>query len=152
MTNETRRRINDALLAWEMRKHPKLPIPDKASERDANAITKTIVSFLRAEGWQAERVNTMGVPIIGDVVVGRVVRKGVKGWRPTTATRGSADIHATIAGRSVKIEVKSGSDRQSEYQKAYQCEIEAAGGVYFIARDLDSFIEWYDSIHKVPFL
>ena len=148
MKKETRQRINAALDAYERRLHPKLPIPDKACETNSNALTKTIIKFLKAEGWQAERVNTMGVPIIGDVRVGNVVKKGVKGWRHTTATRGSADIHATIAGVSVKIEVKFLKDTQSKHQKAYQSEVEAAGGIYYIARDLDSFLEWYDGLNK----
>jgi hypothetical protein len=45
----------------------------------------------------------------------------------------------------VKIEVKIGKDRQSEAQKKYQEDIERAGGVYLIARDFDSFVEWFDS-------
>jgi hypothetical protein len=65
-------------------------------------------------------------------------------WTKSTSTPGSADISATIKGRSVKIEVKIGKDRQSEAQKRYQDAIESAGGVYIIARDFDSFVEWYD--------
>jgi hypothetical protein len=34
---------------------------------------------------------------------------------------------------------------QSEAQKKYQQAIESAGGIYIIAREFDSFIEWYDS-------
>jgi hypothetical protein len=41
-------------------------------------------------------------------------------WTKGTSTAGSADISATIKGRSVKIEVKIGKDRQSEAQKKYQ--------------------------------
>ena len=37
----------------------------------------------------------------------------------------------------MKIEVKFGSDRQSEHQKEYQKAIEAAGGVYLIARTFE---------------
>jgi hypothetical protein len=44
----------------------------------------------------------------------------------------------------VKIEVKVGKDRQSDAQKRYQESIERAGGVYLIARDFDSFVEWFD--------
>lgn len=64
-------------------------------------------------------------------------------WRKSNATKGSADISATIAGRSVKIEVKIGLDRQSEAQRRYQATVERAGGLYFIAKDFTSFIEWY---------
>jgi hypothetical protein len=69
-------------------------------------------------------------------------------WTKGTTTAGSADISATIRGRSVKIEVKVGKDRQSEAQKRYQESIERAGGVYMIARDFDTFVEWFDEFIK----
>jgi hypothetical protein len=59
-------------------------------------------------------------------------------------TVGTADISATIRGRSVKIEVKIGRDRQSDAQKRYQASIEAAGGIYYIARNIDDFMQWYN--------
>ena len=67
-------------------------------------------------------------------------------WVKGTGTNGSADIAATIAGRSVKIEVKIGKDRQSEHQKKYQQDVERAGGIYYIAKDFTSFVKWYN--HK----
>jgi hypothetical protein len=65
-------------------------------------------------------------------------------WTPGQSTKGTADISATIRGRSVKIEIKYGKDRQSDVQKQYQASIERAGGVYIIVRDFDSFVEWYE--------
>jgi hypothetical protein len=67
-------------------------------------------------------------------------------WTPGQGTKGTADISATINGKSVKIEVKYGRDRQSEVQKQYQEKIESAKGIYYIARDFDSFVEWYDTL------
>lgn len=66
-------------------------------------------------------------------------------WTKGTGTAGSADISATIKGRSVKIEVKIGKDRQSDAQKKYQEMIERAGGVYIIAKNFDEFVEWYNN-------
>ena len=59
---------------------------------------------------------------------------------------GTADISATIGGRSVKIEVKVGRDRQSEAQRIYQQQVEAAGGIYYIATDFESFVKWYNEL------
>ena len=73
-------------------------------------------------------------------VIGRVE------WIPGNSTKGSADISATLNGRSVKIEVKSGGDRISNAQKKYQRDVEAAGGLYFIASDFSSFLSWYNEI------
>jgi hypothetical protein len=124
----------------------------KYNDNSANALTKCIIDFLTFLGYQAERINTMGryvddSKIITDVV-GFQRKIGSGKYIKGTGTKGSADISATIKGRSVKIEVKYGKDRQSDYQKEYQQAIERAGGVYIIARDFDGFKEWYDNFIK----
>ena len=63
-------------------------------------------------------------------------------WVPTSGQRGSADISATINGRSVKIEVKM-KDKQSPAQREYQAAIEQAGGVYLIVRNFEEFHNWF---------
>jgi hypothetical protein len=45
--------------------------------------------------------------------------------------------------------VKYGKDRQSDAQKQYQEKIETAKGIYYIARDFDTFVEWYDKINQL---
>ena len=114
----------------------------------ANGLTKCIIAFIRLKGGQAERISTTGRPIDRTKtftdVTGRTRTIGRIEWIPGTNTRGSSDISATIAGRSVKIEVKIGADKQSRDQASYQQAIEAAGGVYLIARDLTGFLEWYN--------
>lgn len=132
------------------KKHPQFAkYAPKAKYRDdtANGLTRCIIYYIKFHGGQAERVNSMGVPIdtrreVTDIIGHRRTIGSVQ-WRPSGATVGSADISATIQGRSVKIEVKIGFDRQSEAQKAYQKEVEAAGGLYYVARDFTSFVQWY---------
>lgn len=121
----------------------------KAKYRDdsANGLTRCIIDYIRLHGGQAERVNTMGVPIdhrrqVTDVL-GHSRRIGSVEWRKGGGTVGSADISAVINGKAVKTEVKIGRDRQSEAQKAYQKQVEAAGGLYYVARDFTSFVQWY---------
>jgi hypothetical protein len=126
--------------------HPNYPqdyIP-KTMYKDstANGLTKAICDFINYQGYQAERINTMGTAREKKTTAGKVI--GVT-WTKGTSTAGSADISATIKGRSVKIEVKIGKDRQSEAQKRYQENIEKAGGIYIIAKDFDSFVEWYEN-------
>ena len=122
------------------------------SDRTANGLTKCIVDFLRLSGHQAERINTMGRPIDNTQVItdciGKKRRIGSMQWIPSGVTKGSADVSAIIAGRSVKIEVKAGKDRQSEVQREYQRKVEAAGGIYLIATDFESFLQWYDKFIK----
>ena len=97
----------------------------------ANTLTKQIIKFVQLNGGQAERVNN-------------IARKIGNRFVKSNMTKGTADIHCTIKGRSVKIEVKIGRDRQSDAQKLYQQSIESAGGIYYIAKDFDSFYEWYN--------
>ena len=123
-----------------------IPAP-KYTDNSANALTKCVIDFLNMSGYQAERINTMGRMIDNrrtyTDVIGRQKTIGSTKYIPTTGTKGSADISATINGRSVKIEVKHGKDRQSKEQKAYQEQVERAGGTYYIARDFQSFYDWY---------
>ena len=130
-------------LEYFRRNHPDFPeaaIPPQSYRDDtANSLTRCIVAFIRFHGGQAERINTTGMP---QQRGRRIV------WRKSNTTKGSADISATIAGRSVKIEIKIGADRQSEAQKCYQAAIEQAGGFYFIAKDFTRFVEWYDANFK----
>lgn len=138
------------------RKYPEFPVnayPEpKYTDKTANGLTKCIIDFINFSGGQAERINTMGrmldnTKVVTDVL-GNKKMIGSKKYIPSTGTKGSADISATIRGRSVKIEVKIGKDRQSEYQKQYEQSITQAGGVYVIAKDFDGFIEWFNEFIK----
>lgn len=132
-------------------KYPSLPeyarVTPRYTDKSANGLTKCIIDFLKLSGNQAERVNNTGRPIdkrqqVVDAI-GRVRTVGTMQWIPGTGTRGTSDISSTIHGRSVKIEVKIGHDRQSEAQKRYQAEVERAGGLYVIASSFEQFYNWY---------
>ena len=152
MNLQSKKRLREAQMRAHRIKYPtfdeRLRTVPNMTDNSANGLTKCIITFLKCEGHQAERINTMGTYRKGSKTInfwtGKVTETG-GGYTPTTGTRGSADISATIHGRSVKIEVKYGKDRMSEYQKAYQADIERAGGVYVVARTFDDFLEWYDS-------
>jgi len=140
------------LLAEHEAKYPDWPdrparYLGKWSDRTANGLTRMIIKFLQLEGWQAERISVTGRLVDNRKVVENVIgQKQVIGsyhYIPSSMQKGSADISATIAGQSVKIEVKIGKDRQSKDQKAYQAEIEKAGGIYVIARSFQGFYDWY---------
>jgi hypothetical protein len=124
-----------------------IPLTDW-KDTSANGLTKCIIFWINAMGGQAERISNQGQYRAGkkiQVGTGEIAyTKELKGkWTPGQGTKGTADISATIRGRSVKIEVKQ-KDKQSEVQKQYQQAIESAGGVYQIVRDFDSFVEWYE--------
>lgn len=113
------------------------------TDRTANGLTKCIIDWLIFSGHQAERINSTGRYLDNSKVVSDVLgtkkRIGSGKWIPGTRTKGTADISATIRGKSVKIEVKM-KDRQSPDQKAYQEAIEKAGGLYWICHSMDEFL------------
>jgi hypothetical protein len=113
-------------------------------DNSANNLTKCIIFWIKAMGGQAERISNQGQYRAGNKIqVGDTFKQLPGKWTPGTGTKGTADISATIRGRSVKIEVKQ-KDKQSEAQKQYQQSIESAGGIYQIFRDFDSFVLWYE--------
>ena len=136
--------LQKAVHAWECSLHPTVPaayIPiNNYTDKTANGLTKCIVDFIRANGGQAERINTTGMPMVRKLPSGRTDVT----WRKGNTTKGSADISAIICGKSVKIEVKIGHDSQSEAQRRYEQAVTSAGGYYFIAKDFDSFLAWYN--------
>ncbi len=135
-------------------KYPSLPDAvrsyPKWTDRTANGLTKMILDFLKLKGHQAERISNTGRPIdntkrVADIL-GRERIIGTIQWIPGSGTKGTADISATINGKSVKIEVKIGRDKQSPYQKKYQESVEAAGGLYIIAKSFTQFYELYNKL------
>lgn len=127
-----------------------LPIP-KFTDKNTNGLTKAIIKWIELNGFQAERVNSMGRQIdkrktVKDVL-GRERTIGTKKWIKGNTQKGTADISATIKGKSVKIEVKceaTGDNYLSKDQKAYRDKIIQAGGVYVIARTFEGFYQWYN--------
>lgn len=126
---------------------PEWLAPRKYRDDSANALTKCVIDFLRLKGWQAERISNTGRPVDGRKsfvdVMGNTRSIGRMTWIKGTGTKGTADISATVAGKSLKIEIKYGSDRQSPAQKQYQADVEKSGGIYLIVRDFAGFYEWY---------
>lgn len=120
------------------RRNPNFPEayrpPAKYEDRTANGLTKCVIDFINLSGYQAERIASSG----------RVIKsKGREFWIPGSTRNGTADISATIKGRSVKIEVKIGKDKQSEDQKDYQAEVERAGGIYIIVKSFNDLYTWF---------
>lgn len=120
-------------------KCPNVPYLTGRKYRDdkTNDLTRCVIDWINFNGYQAERINSTGR---------QYNIKGQLKWIPGSNTKGTADISATIKGRSIKIEIKcraTGDHYQSEGQKKYQSMIERAGGVYIIVRDFQEFYYWY---------
>jgi hypothetical protein len=128
-----------------------IPKP-RFSDKKANELTKAIIKWLQLHGQQAERISVEGRVLdtrqrVTDGI-GRTRTIGNVTRIKSSAQKGSADVSATVFGRSCKIEIKIGRDRQSQAQKDYQRSIESAGGIYLIADSFQTFYEWYLQFRK----
>jgi len=86
--------------------------------------------------WMRSHLGELGV---GPLYIsgGRLVSYGVEG---------QADIMAIVGGRFIAIECKSPRGRQSTAQIAWQRAVEAAGGVYVLARTVDDAVVAVESV------
>jgi hypothetical protein len=143
------KKLKQLYLEKHRERYPQFPegarVAPSYTDKDANCLTKCIIDYINLTGGQAERISVTGRRIdkrkqFTDAVGFRRQIGSVQ-WVKSNMRKGSADISATIRGRSVKIEVKIGSDRQSQAQKDYQAEVERAGGIYMIAVSFDDFLE-----------
>ena len=135
----------------ECQKYPSMR-PDyipltKFTDKTANGLTKCVIAWINLNGGQAERINTMGrmldkTKVVADTFGNKRTIGSVE-WQKGTGQKGSADISATIQGRSVKIEVKM-KDKQSIDQIKYQNDIENAGGQYWLVHNFDEFMFHYE--------
>ncbi len=145
--------LRDLALDYSRTRHPFTPEYARTcrpyTDRTANGLTKCVIDFLRFSGWQAERISSTGRYLDHSKIVTNTLgfsrRIGSGKWIPGSMTRGTADISATIAGRSIKIEIKM-RDRQSRDQKEYQRQVEQAGGKYWIVRSFDEFLNKYNEL------
>jgi hypothetical protein len=143
--------LNEMIRSDMRKRYPEIRhelLPSKPIRvNNANSLTQAVIKFIKLSGGQAERISVMGRTIDNRIsfvdTLGHTRQIGSVTWIPGTMTRGSADISATIKGRSVKIEVKWGKDRQSAAQAKYQSDIERAGGIYLIVHTFDDFYAWY---------
>jgi hypothetical protein len=133
------------------------PIKPKYTDRTSNGLTCCVIDYIEFRGFQAERINSTGRQLdsrkSSTDILGNVRTIGSVKWIKGSGQVGTADISATIQGRSVKIEVKceaTGDNKQSQGQIDYQKQIEAAGGVYLIVRTFQEFYNWFNRKKAKP--
>lgn len=112
----------------------------------ANGLTTFICNFLMWMGHRATRVNVSGRLIDAKEKQSSGAVIGVKKWIPSSTRKGTADISATIKGRSVMIEIKVGTDRPRPDQLTEQERERKAGGIYEFIHNTDEFFYLYDYI------
>ena len=119
------------------------------SDKTANGLTKCIIDWITLKGGYAKRINTQGQARVNkipryNILTGKTEYRDSVTGTPSTTRIGTPDIDAIIKGKAVKIEVKIGKDKLSPAQVKHLEDIARAGGLYFVARDMDSFVEWYN--------
>ena len=158
MNKENKKRFEQLYLKNKLENYPSfigrencMP-PAKTKESGANDLTRLVIDFIIFNDGQAERISSMGRYIDGTKQVtdciGRKRTIGTGKYVKSTTTNGTADISATIKGRSVKIEIKWKKDSQSDDQKKYQQSIEKSGGIYIIIKTFDDFVDWFDDFNS----
>jgi len=156
MASEGLEQLRALALAHSRTLHPTLPESARSTrtynDRTSNGCCLCIIDFLHFSGQQAERVSVTGRYIDKSKTVkdtlGFTRRIGSGQWIKSSMQPGTADLSATINGRSVKIEIKIGRDKQSEFQKRYQQQIEQAGGLYWLCHNFDEFLNYHNELIK----
>jgi hypothetical protein len=111
----------------------------KYTDKTANGLTRMVLDFVRFSGGYAERINVMG----------RVIKTKANReiYIPSSGSKGSADISAILpGGKSARIEIKIGKDKQSDKQRQYADKVNAAGGIYVVIRSFQDFYSWYQTL------
>ena len=127
---------------------PEIIYTKKENDNTTNALTSAIIRYGDYLGGVTERISSQGRYIQGEKYVDAVgIAREFRGkYIPSNGVVGTADISLTYKGKSIKIEVKFGNDRQSEAQRRYQKRIEAAGGIYMIVRTFNDFASQMEKI------
>jgi hypothetical protein len=109
----------------------------KRNTAPTNELTKQVIKAIRASGGYAVRINTTGF-----------YKEDLGKWINGTTTKGTADVHACLFGKHLSLEIKVGSDTQSEDQKDIENQVLASGGVYLLVKTLEGFMAWLQNFKK----
>jgi len=145
-------RYNSIHIEWSKNKFPNLhkdgfySPPKYPDIRKSNGLTNYIVNAINWQNGNATRVSSAGrlVDATEKQKSGTVLT--VKKYIPSTTRKGTADVTATIQGRSVKFEIKIGTDKASADQLKEQAREIAAGGYYFFVKTPEDFWLCYEKV------
>lgn len=132
--------------AWNDGHYSPPPYP---KVKTANGLTKFICNFLMWNEHRATRISSAGRMIDAPERQPSGTVLTVKKYIPGPTRRGSADISATIKGRSVMMEIKIGKDRASQYQLDEQARERKAGGIFEFISTPEEFFALYDKLMSI---
>jgi hypothetical protein len=123
-----------------------VPLPPVFTDENSNGLTKCICSWLKFKGHYSNRINSQGQVRMETVQLANGGSYKKANWTRGTSNQGTADITAIINGKHVSIEIKckATGDRMRPEQLKEKLRVEAAGGIYYVATDMESFMLWYE--------
>lgn len=108
-----------------------IPPAKKGGKGEANKIQKAITEYCKySQHMDCFRVNSQGQY---DAKIGK--------FRKSGSTDGISDLIVIYKGVSLYVEVKAGKDKMRATQTVFRQRVEFAGGVYFVAKSFDMFVE-----------
>lgn len=154
MKSKALEKLRELALARSRELHPTLPESARSirayNEKTSTGLALCIIDFLNFSGSQCERISVTGRYIDQSKTVkdtlGFTKRIGSGTWIKSSMQKGSADLAAIVNGQAIKIEIKIGRDKQSEFQKRYQFQTEQAGGLYWLCHNFDDFLNYYNKL------
>lgn len=123
---------------WKYR-HSSIPTHCRFIKRfrddSANNLTNCIQAWCKVYDAHFQRMNSQGQ-----------YDARLKIWRKSGSTKGVSDALLVYQGKTIHIEIKYGKDKQSNVQKDMQSSIEASGGICWVIKSYDGFIDQIDNL------
>lgn len=113
-----------------------------------NGLNRFMAMFLFWSGWRVTRQNVQGRLIEKEEPTDGGQMITTKKYIKSTTRVGTADIGATILGRSCQFEGKAGKDQPRTDQLREQKIERKAGGIYEFIHSPDEFYKVYDEVIK----
>lgn len=163
-----RERYQEAHRRWQSQQYPsgykdfgayntRFPTVTKA-----NGLRKMCCEYMKWCGHEMEPTNNMGRPIKKyaekfSILSGKVERIEIgTEWQKGSGVKGTSDCKGFIVtpnqeyGIPVYIEIKIGSDKQSDDQMKYEARIiEGKKAQYVVIKTPEDFFNWYDYAIKL---
>ncbi len=139
MDNSGLKKLVELSASYKKEKYnvPGFAIPKtKYSDKTSNGLTKAVIDYLTLKGHYAVRINTQGNY---SLKLKKFIRSG--------STPGTPDVVGSLSdGRYIGVEIKIGRDKLSPAQIAMQQRIKNANGIYFVAKDFQSFYDFMEGM------
>ena len=129
------------------------------TDTNTNGLTNCVKSFLEFKGHYCIRTNRQGQAKVERIPIGGTQRdisgKGAKvygkiSWTKNPEDKAITDLHASIDGLFVAIEIKCAATKDRIKKKSGQLEnkihVENSGGIHLIVTDMESFWVWYHNV------